>query len=201
MNKAELIIHPVRFRIMRTLAERPLTTAQIAAQMPDTPKSSIYRHLKLLLEGEAIALADTRLINGIQEKVYQLAKAPYLDAADIQQATADDHLHYFTNYTVSLLSGFAHYLQTANNIDFVADNTGYTEATFYANDAEMLAMQTALNKALLPLFANDGTENGRRKRKIAIIIHPEEGSGNGDQGSETTPADPKRQPSPIPNPQ
>lgn len=173
MKKAELIIHPVRFRIMRTLAERPLTTAQIAAQMPDTPKSSIYRHLKLLLEGEAIALADTRLINGIQEKTYQLAKRPYLSAIDLQQATADDHLQYFTNYTISLLSGFAHYLQTSNNIDLVADNTGYTEATFYANDAEMLAMQTALNKALLPLLGNDGEENGRRKRKIAIILHPE----------------------------
>jgi DNA-binding transcriptional ArsR family regulator len=187
---------------MRTLAERPLTTAQIAERMPDTPKSSIYRHLKLLLEGEAIALADTRLINGIQEKVYQLAKAPYLTAADLQDATADDHLQYFTDYTVSLLSGFAHYLQTAvspaNNIDFVADNVGYTEATFYANDAEMFAMQTALNKALLPLFANDGEENGRRKRKIAIIIHPEEGTGIGDQGSADTPSDPR---SPIPDPQ
>jgi len=177
VNKAELIIHPVRFRIMRTLAEEPLTTAQIAERMPDTPKSSIYRHLKLLLAGEAIALADTRLINGIQEKTYQLAKRPYLSAIDLQHATADDHLQYFTDYTISLLSGFAHYLQTAvsptNSIDFVADSVGYTEATFYANDAEMLAMQTALNKALLPLLANDGEENGRRKRKIAIILHPE----------------------------
>ncbi len=177
MNKAELIIHPVRFRILRTLAGEPLTTAQIAEQMPDTPKSSIYRHLKLLLAGKAIALADTRLVNGIQEKTYQLARQPRLSAVDLQNATADDHLRYFSNYVVTLVNGFAHYLETAvSPIDFVADNVGYTEATFYANDAEMLVMQTALNKALLPLLTNDGDENGRCKRKIAIILHPEEGT-------------------------
>ena len=175
MNKADLIIHPVRFRIMRILEKEPLTTAQIAERIADTPKSSIYRHLKLLLDGKVISLADTRLVNGIQEKTYQLARQPHLSAADLQNATADDHLRYFTDYAITLVNGFAHYLETAvSPIDFVADNVGYTEATLYANDAEILVMQTAINHALMPLLTNDGGENGRRKRKIAIILHPED---------------------------
>ncbi len=173
LTKVDLIMHPVRFRVLRTLATHMLTTQEIDERLPDVPKSSIYRHLKLLLDGEMIDVADTRLVNGIQEKVYRLVQRPYLSADDMTGLTADDHLRAFTTYAMILLQGFADYLATAGEIpDLLADRVGYTEVSFWATEAEMDAFQTAVNQAVLPLLQNDGGGNGRRRHKVAIVTHP-----------------------------
>jgi DNA-binding transcriptional ArsR family regulator len=173
LSKADLILHPVRFRILQTIAADSLTTQEIDDRLPDVPKSSIYRHLKLLLDGEMIEVADTRLVNGIQEKVYRLAQRPYLSAEDVAGMTADDHLRAFTTYVMTLLQGFADYLAVAGETpDLLADRVGYTEVMFWATDAELDQCLTALNQAILPLLPNDEAGNGRRRRKIAVVSHP-----------------------------
>ncbi len=172
MTKADLIMHPVRFRILQTLAAENLTTQEIAERMTDVPKSSIYRHMKALLDGEMIAVAATRPVKGIQEKVYRLAQRPYLGPDDLANVTSEEHFRYFTNYVMTLLQGFSDYLDAAGPApDFVADRVGYTEAVFYATDAEMDGLMADLNAAFVKLAAN-GEGNGRKKRKLAIVSHP-----------------------------
>ena len=68
MKKADLIIHPVRLRIMQALTNQTLTTQEITDELGDVPKSSVYRHLKMLLDGGLIAVAETNLVKGIGEK-------------------------------------------------------------------------------------------------------------------------------------
>ena len=173
LTKVDLIMHPVRFRILRTLAAAPLTTQEIDEQLPDVPKSSIYRHLKLLLDGAMIDVAETRLVKGIQEKVYRLLQRPYLSADDMTGLTSDEHLQTFTTYVMTLLQGFADYLDTAGETpDLLADQVGYTEVAFWATAAELDGIQTVLNQAVLPLLSNDGHGNGRRRHKVALITHP-----------------------------
>ncbi len=175
LKKVDLVIHPVRLRILQTLTQsahtQGATTQQIAGALPDTPKSSIYRHLKLLLDGEMIEVAETRLVHGIQEKIYRLLQLPRLGAEDMAGLTAEDHLRYFTTYTATLLQGFADYLQASPGLDLAADRTGYTEVTFYANQAELDQFGAALNQALLPFLQNPPGDD-RHKHKIAVITHP-----------------------------
>ena len=174
MTKVDLIIHPVRFRILQTLAAAPMTTQALAAQLDDVPQSSLYRHLKLLLEGAMIEVAETRLVNGIQEKVYRLKQWPYLDAGDMAGLTAAEHLHYFTTYILTLLQDFARYLDEAEArgvIDLLTDRTGYTEVAFWAAAEELEAFQAALHQALQSLVSNPPGD-GRRRHKLAILTHP-----------------------------
>jgi DNA-binding transcriptional ArsR family regulator len=174
LSKADLIIHPVRFRILQTIAADSLTTQEIDDRLPDVPKSSIYRHLKLLLKGEMIEVAEKRLVNGIQEKVYRLAQRPYLGPDDVTGMTAAEHLRTFTNYVMTLLHGFTEYLDEAGEMpDLLADRVGYTEVNFWANDAEMDQFQAALNEAIVPFLQQERDDgNGRRRRKVALVIHP-----------------------------
>lgn len=175
LTKAEMVIHPVRFRILQALMGETLTTQQIADHLPDVPKSSIYRHLKMLLGGEMIAIVDTQLVNGIQEKRYGLWQRPYLDADDVSDITAADHLRYFTIYILATLRGFADYLESAadenGQVDLLADRVGYTEAALYVNPDELNALQQGLSD-LLSQFANNQPGNGRHKHKFALITHP-----------------------------
>lgn len=174
MRKSDLILHPVRFRIMRLLHRQPSTTQELAEQLPDVAKSSLYRHLKLLLEATAVSVASVRLVNGIQEKVYQLEQMALLDANDMANLTADEHLAYFTTYAFTLIEDFASYLtqaEAAGAINLLADFVGYREIAFYASPAELIEALTAVNQALLPL-AQQPPADGRRPYKLATIMHP-----------------------------
>src|SRR6266542_2260634 len=46
VTSAELLLHPVRLRIVQTfLGDRALTTSQLRAELPDVPPASVYRHV------------------------------------------------------------------------------------------------------------------------------------------------------------
>ncbi|MCP4416881.1 MAG: helix-turn-helix domain-containing protein [Chloroflexi bacterium] len=175
MHKIELIIHPVRFRILRTIDKDSLTTQEIADQLADIPKSSIYRHLKLLLKNDLIIVSETRLVNGIQEKTYRLDQPARLGPEEVKDISADDHIRYFTTYALTLVQDFSDYITAAftqdNTLDMLADRTGYTEVSFYATTAELDTFQTDINAALLKLIENK-PKNGRRRRKLAIVTQP-----------------------------
>ena len=171
ISKAELIIHPVRLRIMQTLVDGPKTTSEISEGLPGVPKSSIYRHLKLLLDGKMIEVAEVNIVQGIVERVYKLIQAPRLMSQDMTEVSADDHLRYFVSYIVTLIQGFEEYITSVDRPDFETDMAGYTETTFWATDEELRAFISSLNEALAPL-AQISPGKGRRKRKIAVIMHP-----------------------------
>lgn len=175
MRKIDLIMHPVRFRVLRLLTSENMTTQMIADRMADVPKSSLYRHLKLLLEGEAIGVAQTELVNGIQEKTYALKLRPYLGAGDLAEVSAEEHISFFTIYVMTLLNDFANYVTVAaesgSHIDMVTDRTGYTEVAVYATKAELDVLQGDLNTAIMKL-TNNPPGNGRQRHKFALITHP-----------------------------
>ncbi len=174
LARIDLILHPVRLRILQTLTAESLTTQQISERLEDVPTSSIYRHLKLLLDNELVVVAETRPVRGLEEKFYRSAQVAHLGAEDLVGLTATDHIRYFTTYTMSLLQGFSSYVQQAEaqgKLDFVADKVGYTEITIWATPEELQVAMQAMNQAVLPLLQNEAG-NGRRQHKLATISYP-----------------------------
>jgi DNA-binding transcriptional ArsR family regulator len=171
LEKADLIIHPVRLRIFMSLAAGPQTTQEIAGRLPDVPLSSLYRHLKLLSAGGLIEVVEARIVQGIQEKVYGLAQAPHLDQDDIAHFSPDDYLRHFTTFIVALLQGFVDYLAATSAPDLARDYAGFTEAPLWGTAEEIEAGLRALNEVIGPLISQ-GPGPGRRQYKLATIIHP-----------------------------
>ena len=67
-SRSRLIMHPVRFRILLALSGRELTTAQIAAEMPDVPATSLYRQIQTLHRGGILRVAGERATRGAVER-------------------------------------------------------------------------------------------------------------------------------------
>jgi DNA-binding transcriptional ArsR family regulator len=175
LNKADLIIHPTRLRILRELDSAELTTQELSGRLADVPTSSIYRHLKLLLDGELVEVSDTRLVKGIQEKIYRLARSPIVGPSEVADWTAEDHVRYFNMYALTLIHDFNAYVsgaeQVQGTVDMMADRVGYREVYLNATTEELDEAVGAMNKALLPLLNNE-LGNGRRQYKLATIMHP-----------------------------
>jgi DNA-binding transcriptional ArsR family regulator len=170
LKKSDQILHPVRLQILLTLGRHELTTQEIADRMPDVPKSSIYRHLKVLLDGGIIQVAATRPVKGIEEKVYAMPAPAHVGPDDLVSVSADEHLRYFTTYVTALLQQFAAYL-AAGVPDLMADRVGYSETHVYATDEEMDTFVRQLGEIVVPLAQNPPGA-GRRSRKLAVIMHP-----------------------------
>src|SRR5580693_5731593 len=61
MASADLLLHPVRLRIVKAfLGERALTVKQLAAELADVPAGSIYRHVARLTEAGVLQVVAER---------------------------------------------------------------------------------------------------------------------------------------------
>lgn len=71
LETLKVFFDPLRMRIVRLLAERPLTVSEIAAQLA-IPFTRLYYHMHLLEQHGLIRLIETRHLQGtIEEKVYR----------------------------------------------------------------------------------------------------------------------------------
>lgn len=171
LEKADLIIHPARLQIMQLIAGGSMSTTELAERLPALPKSSIYRHLRLMLEGGLVEVAETRPVKGTLEKFYRLAQPPHLSQEDIGKFSREDHVRLFTTFLASQLQDFSDYLDADPHYNFQDDHTGFSMLTFYASPAELDHFLTEL-RSLITRNAVFPPEEGRKRHKIAIITHP-----------------------------
>jgi len=170
-QKLDLIFHPVRLRLLQVLFNARLTTQEIADLLPSTPKSSIYRHLKLLLDEKLVLVVDTRPVKGILEKVYTLEQTPHLTHDDLQNLTKEDHMRFFTLYVASLLGGFSDYLETTTPQQMPQERFGYNDVSVFANEAEFTEFSVTLNELLNRLKKNPSSPD-RSHQLISLINFP-----------------------------
>ncbi len=58
MTSADLLLHPVRLRIVQAfLGDRALTTTELQAELPDVPAASLYRQVARLVDGGVLGVA------------------------------------------------------------------------------------------------------------------------------------------------
>ncbi len=61
MNKPDLIAHLIRLRIIQLLTiKKVLTTQQLLECLVDVPQTSLYRHLKKLLDADIVYIVDKK---------------------------------------------------------------------------------------------------------------------------------------------
>src|SRR4028119_2507617 len=125
-RKADVLLHPIRIRILVALSGQQLTAQQLAKLLPDVPQATLYRHINALAQHQIITIVAERQVRGTTEKVYALDdQAARLNANDLQNATSQDHLRYFTSFMVSLLSDFSRYLEHQKQPNPGADGVRY----------------------------------------------------------------------------
>ena len=76
MNKLDLLLHPVRLRIVHAMSGgRTTTTSELCARLPDVSKATVYRHVALLAEGELLEVDGEQRVHGAVERRYRLHQA------------------------------------------------------------------------------------------------------------------------------
>lgn len=173
--RADLILHPIRMRILVEISNTRMTAQQLVRLLPDVPQATLYRHLNTLLKASILQVVEERPVRGTLEKVYALhQQQARLGPDELAAMSKDDHMRYFTAYITSLLADFARYLDSGEQIDLVRDGVIYSKATFYLNDDEYQTLLARMTEAILPVINNQPAA-GRRRRLIANIFMPSTG--------------------------
>lgn len=172
MMKADLLIHPVRMRMIIALSGGRLTAKQLAAELKDVASATLYHHLGLLAKAGIVQVVEERLVRGtLHEKVYALTDAStILSPEDLAEASKDELLRYFFIFISKLLGDYSRYLQENERDDY--HNAGYRQVPFYLNDEEFAQCTQDVNAALLPWFKNEPAPS-RRRRILTTIVLPE----------------------------
>lgn len=172
-SKADLILHPIRMRIIQSLiggARR--TTLQISEIMPDIPQATMYRHLNKLLKGKIIEVVEEKKIRGTMMKVYILTEnGGDVPLQDLNKMTSEEHMELFMKFVASLIGDYGRYLQQ-EHYDLEQDGVSLRQLELHLSDKEYIELLHGMRAQMMQHIENE--PNGERKRRnIVTIVIPE----------------------------
>jgi hypothetical protein len=174
MSTADLVLHPVRLRIIRAfLGDRALTTAQLRNELPDVPPASLYRHIARLVDAGVLSVVHERRVRGTVERTYILrVVAANINLQELETWTPEDHRQAFMAFVAGLLGDFDRYL-SRGDIDLLRDGVTYRMAGLWLDDAELIELGRDMARVLQPRLANP-PRPGRRRRILGTVLMPGE---------------------------
>ena len=173
MKKVDVILHPVRFRIIqRFLDGQHQTAKELAKMLTDIPQATLYRQLDALVKAEILTIVEEKPVRGTVEKVYGLNTTDLvLKNEDIMGLSKEEHLQYFLLFTAQLVKDFEAYLQK-DALDFERDGAGYRQMVLHLSDEEFIQMAKELG-AVMEKYKQHSPASGRTKRTISTVVLPE----------------------------
>ncbi|MGV4928086.1 helix-turn-helix domain-containing protein (plasmid) [Streptomyces sp. BHT-5-2] len=182
MDATDLLLHPVRLRVVHALSGgRVLTTSQLCDRMPEASKVTVYRHVALLVEAGFVEVAEEHRVRGAVERHYRLRQdRPVIDADAAAAMSLDDHRRGFAAAMAVLISEFNAYLDRPG-ADPVADAVGYRQGTLWLSRDELAEMNHKLLEILGPLLANQPAPD-RAPYLISRIFFPAQQAPRDEKG-------------------
>lgn len=172
MKRADLILHPVRMRVILALNNRTLTPKQLAAELKDVAPATLYHHLNLLTDAGITQVVEERLVRGtLREKVYTLSDAsPLLSPDEVAAASKDELQQCFLAFVSKIIGDHARYLDLEEG-SYYTDG-GYHQHPVYMSTEEYVQFSQEINTALLPWLKQEPAP-GRRRYLLTTILLPE----------------------------
>jgi DNA-binding transcriptional ArsR family regulator len=181
MTSVNLLLHPVRLRIVQTfLGGRELTTAQVATELADVPASGLYRHLALLTDAGVLSVVSERRVRGAVERRYALRlENAWLRGDDVAELSREEHAQAFATFVAGLLASYERYLAEGQP-DLVRDGVSYSMNALWLDDEEYLQFLREIAAVVAPR-GKLGPAAGRRRRLVASAFMPLAGKHDNEQ--------------------
>ncbi len=150
---------------------RVRTTSDLCADLPDVPKTTVYRHVGLLAEAGVLEVAGEQRVHGAVERRYRLHRArAVIDRDTAASMSLDDHGRAFAAAMATLLAEFTTYLDQ-EHADPTADSVGYTQLPLWLSQGEVAELIDEVSSSLLARRDNEPAP-GRRPYLLSPILFP-----------------------------
>lgn len=171
-SKVDILLHPVRMRIIQSLVSENLTVQQMRERLPDIPQATLYRHLNKLFDAGVVFVVQEQQVRGTIEKVYSLTqKEASITNEDIRNFSKEQYMDLFMKYMANLLGEYERYV-SQDSVDFEKDGVSLRQASLYLSDDEFMNLIKELGQVYAKVLNNEPAPD-RKKRIFANIIIPE----------------------------
>lgn len=172
VDTADLLLHPIRLRVVHALAGgRELTTGELCARMREVAKVTMYRHVALLAEAGFLEVAGEHRVRNVVERRYRLRRdRPSIDGDIAAAMTLDEHRRGFAAAMAVLIAEFNAYLDR-DGVNPTADSVSYRQGTIWLGPDELAKLMGDLLAALRPVLGNQPTP-GRAPYLLSPILFP-----------------------------
>ncbi|GIP37244.1 transcriptional regulator [Paenibacillus sp. J31TS4] len=172
-STSDLILHPVRLRILLALAGgKKLTAQEIGTRLANVPQATLYRQLNKLAEAGLLAVAEQHPVRGTIEKVYVLAEGGLSPSREeLEKFEREDHERLFLTFLGMVFQDFSNYVAQPR-FDMFADMVMYRTAAFYADDEELKELLGTLGAAMAKVIEHEPAP-GRKRRSLTSILIPD----------------------------
>jgi hypothetical protein len=172
MDTVELLLHPVRLRIVHAMAGgRALTTSELRTRMPDISKATMYRQVGLLADGGILKVAGEQKMGGTVERRFRLRQPRSVIAAETAAAASlEDYRRAFAVAMAALLGEFNAYLDRGH-ANPTADAVGFRQHALWLSPDERDELIGELRRVIVPRLANEPAP-GRRQHLLSPILFP-----------------------------
>lgn len=171
-SKANLLLHPIRLRIIQIFINgRELTVQQVAEYLKDIPQATLYRHFNLLVQGNILSVIQQNQVRGTIEKVYTLAAGGNSTSGKEDEIDREGMMQQFILFVTMLIDDFEAYTNREGEIDPYQDGISFRQASFYLNDDELRQLYMKIGEAFQEAAENKPSAD-RQRRTISTILMP-----------------------------
>ncbi|MSS00315.1 helix-turn-helix domain-containing protein [Arthrobacter sp. BL-252-APC-1A] len=167
---AEVVLHPVRLRIIQQLGGRNRTTAQLREALPDIPQATLYRHVAALLDAKVVAVVDERRSRGAIERTLALGdRMASIDQAELSAMSSAQLSAAFLTFLGDVTGDFDRFL-SADSPE-ARELVGFARTPLYVNTEDLATIQAGLAELLTPYLTE--RQDGQQRVNLATILLPD----------------------------
>jgi len=176
-NKADILLHPVRMKIVRTLMghnKEGLTPLEMTKRIQDVSQATLYRHIQKLAEANIILVLKEEKVRSVTEKYYIVnLEETNISAEEWKKYSIDDKLNYFLHYQLSIFNQYQTYLNHIKN-ENGTDSSIISVADLSLDDSTFKAFQLELNDLMVKYYKKsyDSADEKATSRTIGMTIFP-----------------------------
>lgn len=168
---ADVVLHPVRLRIVQQLGGRQLTTGELRAALPSVTQATLYRHVAALIDAEIVTVVDERRVRGTIERTLALGKRMAHVGHDDLNAMSDAELrNAFLTFLSALGESFDTFIE--NEDRNLRNYLGFGTTPLYVTTDDLAQIQTRLAELLAPYQTDSGGDRTRIALTTAVIPSP-----------------------------
>lgn len=165
---SDVVLHPVRLRILQEVAQREVTTSQLRDALPDITPATLYRHVKALLDADVLTVVSERKVRGAVERTLAAGPRQALVSGDeVATITPEQLRQAFLAFVGHLTGEVDRYL--AGPVEPATDGFGFTMTPLYLDETDLPALQAELN-AVLERYRADTA--GKRRTLLGTVLVP-----------------------------
>ena len=160
----EIFLHPIRTRIIQLVANHTsMTVSAIADAMNDIPRSTIYRHVKILSENNVLVVVKEEKVRGTYEREYAFNS----EVLNMQDNEAHKAAY---SFLLKVLFDFNNYFKKSN-ANPIEDQIFLSQNTLLLSDEEFEQLKLDMYE-VIKKYLNFAPQHERKVRNISIISSP-----------------------------